>query len=156
MIHVFDDDYFMKMALDLARTSVKEGEIPIGAVLVSGHQILAKSHNQTELLHDVTAHAEILCITAASQHLQSKYLKQCTLYVTLEPCPMCAAALRWAQLGRLVYAAEDEKMGYMRYGNTLLHPSTKIEFGLRRDESVRLLKDFFKEKRELKSLKKKF
>lgn len=154
MIQVFDDDYFMKMALEQARKAGKEGEIPIGAVLVSGHYILAKSHNQTELLHDVTAHAEILCITSASQHLQSKYLKQCTLYITLEPCPMCASALRWAQLGRLVYAAEDEKMGYMRYGNSLLHPGTKIEFGLRREESAKLLKDFFIQKRELKAFRK--
>lgn len=154
MIQVFDDDYFMKMALDQANKAAQQGEIPIGAILVAGNQILAKAHNQTELLHDVTAHAEILCITSASQHLQSKYLKQCTLYITLEPCPMCASALRWAQLGRLVYAAEDEKMGYMRYGNSMLHPATKIEFGLRREEAGLLLREFFQKKRTLKSLRK--
>ncbi|MBK6860155.1 MAG: nucleoside deaminase [Saprospiraceae bacterium] len=150
MIKVFDDKAFMKMALDEAKKAIAAGEVPIGAVIVYKQQILAKAHNQTELLKDVTAHAEILAITAASQHVNSKYLKDCTIYVSLEPCPMCAAALRWAQIGRLVYAAEDEKMGYMRFGNGLLHPKTKIEFGLLRTESSEMLSAFFKAKRKPK------
>jgi len=140
----------MKMALDEAKKAIAAGEVPIGAVIVYKQQILAKAHNQTELLKDVTAHAEILAITAASQHVNSKYLKDCTIYVSLEPCPMCAAALRWAQIGRLVYAAEDEKMGYMRFGNGLLHPKTKIEFGLLHTESSDLISSFFKAKRKPK------
>ncbi len=150
MIKVFSDEYFMMMAFEEARKAAANGEIPIGAVLVHKQQLLAKTHNQTELLNDVTAHAEILAITAASQFLNSKYLKDCTLFVTLEPCPMCAAALRWAQLSKLVYAAEDEKMGYMRYGNSMLHPKTKVEFGLMRNECSELLSHFFKEKRKIK------
>ncbi len=155
MIQVYDDRYFMKLALDEGMKAMQAGEIPIGGVLVSNHQLLARAHNQTELLQDITAHAEILCVTAASQFLQSKYLKECTLYVTLEPCPMCAGALRWAQLGRLVYAAEDLKMGYMRYGSGMLHPKTKVEYGLMEEESSRLLKDFFAIRREIQSMKKK-
>jgi len=150
VIKVFDDKAFMKMALDQAKLAALAGEVPIGAILVYKQQILAKAHNQTELLKDVTAHAEILAITAAAQHLNSKYLIDCTIYVSLEPCPMCAAALRWAQIGRLVYAAEDEKMGYMRFGNGMLHPKTKIEFGLLREESSALLSSFFKAKRKPK------
>ncbi len=154
MIEVYSDDYFMKRALEEARKAEEAGEIPIGAVLVHKNRILARSHNQTQLLHDVTAHAEILAISAASQNLHSKYLRECSLFVTLEPCPMCASALRWAQIGRLVYAAEDEKMGYMRFGNALLHPDTRVEFGLMHDESSQLLKDFFMRKRALRKLKK--
>ncbi len=152
MIKVFSDEYFMSMAIDEAKKAARQGEIPIGAVLVHKHQLLAKAHNQTELLKDVTAHAEILAITAASQYLNSKYLKDCTLFVTLEPCPMCAAALRWAQISKLVYAAEDEKMGYMRYGNSLLHPKTKVHFGLMQSECSDLLKQFFETKRKRKKL----
>jgi tRNA(adenine34) deaminase len=149
MITVFSDEYFMQMAIEEAKKAAANGEIPIGAVLVFKQQLLAKTHNQTELLNDVTAHAEIIAITSASQFLNSKYLKGCTLFVTLEPCPMCASALRWAQLGKLVYAAEDEKMGYMRYGNSLLHPKTSVHFGLMQNESSTLLKNFFEEKRKL-------
>jgi tRNA(adenine34) deaminase len=152
MIKVFSDEYFMTMAFEEAKKAQQSGEIPIGAVLVHKHQLLAKTHNQTELLTDVTAHAEILAITAASQFLNSKYLKDCTMFVTLEPCPMCAAALRWSQLGRLVYATEDEKMGYMRYGSSMLHPKTKVEFGLMRNECSTLLTAFFEEKRKVKKL----
>ncbi len=143
----------MNMALEEAKKAQQNGEIPIGAVLVHKHQLLAKAHNQTELLHDVTAHAEILAITAASQYLNSKYLKDCTLFVTLEPCPMCAAALRWAQISKLVYAAEDEKMGYMRYGNSLLHPKTKVSFGLMQNECADILRSFFESKRKLQKKK---
>ncbi len=152
MIEVYSDNYFMKLALEEARKAEQAGEIPIGAVLVHKNRLLARAHNQTQLLHDVTAHAEILTISAASQNLQSKYLQECSLFVSLEPCPMCAAALRWAQIGRLVYAAEDEKMGYMRFGNALLHPDTKVEFGLMREESSKMLKDFFIRKRKMKRL----
>ena len=140
----------MNLAFEEAKKAALNGEIPIGAVLVHKHQLLAKTHNQTELLHDVTAHAEILAITAASQFLNSKYLIDCSLFVTLEPCPMCASALRWAQLSKLVYSTEDEKMGYMRYGNSLLHPKTSVHFGLMRNECSALLRSFFEEKRKMK------
>lgn len=140
----------MKMALAEARKAQLAGEIPIGAVLVHQNKILAKSHNQTELLHDVTAHAEMLAITSGSEFLGSKYLKNCSLFVTLEPCVMCAGALRWSQLGRLVYGAEDEKLGFMRYGKDLLHPKTQVEFGLCSEEAGLLLKKFFKDKRGIK------
>ncbi|HEX5625259.1 MAG TPA: nucleoside deaminase [Saprospiraceae bacterium] len=151
MIEVYTDEYFMKIALEEAKKAALADEIPIGAVVVYGKQILSKAHNQTELLQDVTAHAEILAITAAAQNLNSKYLKDCTLYVTLEPCPMCAGALRWAQVSRLVYAAEDEKMGYLRFGNGLLHPRTSIEYGLLQAECSALLRQFFETKRKEKS-----
>ncbi|MEO7176221.1 MAG: nucleoside deaminase [Saprospiraceae bacterium] len=143
----FTDDYFMDLAIREAKAAAEEGEIPVGAILVSGNQILAKTHNQTELLHDVTAHAEILAITAGSEFLGSKYLPDCTLYVTLEPCPMCAGALRWAQLGRLVYAAADEKNGYMNFGSEMLHPKTSVAFGVRMDICGNLMTEFFREKR---------
>ncbi len=139
----------MKLALAEARKAELAGEIPIGAVLVHQHKILAKSHNQTELLHDVTAHAEMLAITSGSEFLGSKYLKNCTLYVTLEPCVMCAGALRWSQLARLVYGAEDDKLGFMRYGKDLLHPKTQVEFGLCSEDASLLLKRFFSAKRLL-------
>lgn len=146
-LSVFSDDYFMQQALREARKAAEAGEVPVGAVIVCENQIIARAHNQTELLNDVTAHAEMLALTAAAQHLGSKYLDECVLYVSLEPCPMCAGALAWAQLGRLVYATEDEKRGFERIGRTLLHPKTKIEFGIGREESSRLLKDFFKKMR---------
>ncbi len=138
----------MNLALQEAQKALLAGEIPIGAILVHGDRIVSKAHNQTELLQDVTAHAEILALTAGTQFINSKFLKNCTLFVTLEPCPMCASALRWAQLDRLVYAAEDEKMGYMRFGRELLHPKTKVEFGLMRQECSDILKQFFKDLRE--------
>lgn len=141
----------MKLALAEARKAYDMDEVPIGAILVYQNTLLSRNHNQTELLHDVTAHAEILAISSASQYMGSKYLEECTLYVTLEPCPMCAAAMKWSQLGKLVYAAEDEKSGYLRFGNGLLHPKTKIEFGLLREESADLLKSFFKNKRKMRS-----
>jgi tRNA(adenine34) deaminase len=147
MLSVFSDEYFMKLAFGEARKALLAGEIPIGAVLVHKNQILAKAHNQTELLHDVTAHAEMLAITSGSEFLGSKYLKNCTLYVTLEPCVMCAGALRWAQVSKVVYAAEDEKLGFMRYGKDLLHPKTQVEFGLMGEESTEMLKTFFHKKR---------
>ena len=145
--YLFGDEYFMKIALQEARMAYEEGEVPVGAIIVSNNQILAKGHNSTELLTDVTAHAEMITITAAAQHLGAKYLQGCTLYVTLEPCVMCAGAIRWAQLGRVVYGASDEKQGFMRYGKELLHPKTKLEFGVLHDECQALMQDFFREKR---------
>ncbi|MCC6816056.1 MAG: nucleoside deaminase [Saprospiraceae bacterium] len=153
MINLYSEEHFMKLALAEARKAALAGEVPIGAVLVHNHKILAKSHNQTELLHDVTAHAEILAITSGSEFLGSKYLKNCTLYVTLEPCPMCAGALKWAQLSKLVYAAEDVKNGFMKYGKEILHPKTTIEFGLMSEESSELLQKFFESKRKNSILK---
>lgn len=133
----------MKLALAEAKIAALAGEIPIGAVLVYKNQILAKTHNQTELLNDVTAHAEMLAITAGAEFLGSKYLKGCTLYVTLEPCVMCAGALRWSQIGKVIYAAEDQKQGFMRYGKDLLHPKINIQFGLESEQSEALLSQFF-------------
>lgn len=145
---VFSDKYFMEQAFKEALKAKAADEVPVGAVVVCNNQIIARAHNQTELLNDVTAHAEILALTAAEQYLGSKYLDSCTLYVTLEPCVMCAGALAWAQLGRLVYAAEDEKRGFEKIGRQLLHPSTKVEFGILQEPCSQLLKDFFKQKRK--------
>ena len=137
----------MKKAFEEALIAVDEGEIPVGAIVVCRNQIIAKAHNQSEVLNDVTAHAEILAITSASNYLGSKFLEECTMYVTLEPCVMCAGALKWARVGRLVYAASDDKQGFMRYGKEVLHPSTKLEFGIMHDQCSQLMKDFFKTKR---------
>lgn len=146
---IYGDDYFMRLALQEAQKAADAGEVPIGAVLVSGDQLIARCHNSTELLKDVTAHAEILAITAASQYLGSKYLLDCTLYVTLEPCVMCAGALRWAQIGRVIYATADDKAGFMRFGKELLHPRTQLEMGILMEESATLLKSFFAAKRKM-------
>lgn len=142
-----DDEYFMGEALREARKAEAEGEIPVGAVVVAGDSIIARTHNQTELLHDVTAHAEMLAITAAAEHLGAKYLTGCTLYVTLEPCTMCAGALGWSQLARIVYGAPDEKRGFERLGRTILHPKTEVTAGVRGEECLALVKEFFKRKR---------
>jgi len=139
---MFTEDYFMKQAFREAQKAYEGGEIPVGAIIVCENRIIAKAHNQTELLRDVTAHAEILAITSASEHLGSKYLPECTMYVTLEPCIMCAGALYWAQLGKLVFGASDEKRGFFRYGKELLHPKTTVLA-----ECGAILKDFFKSKR---------
>ena len=141
------DAFFMKQALAEAQKAYDEGEIPVGAVVVCDNRVIARAHNQTERLNDVTAHAEIVALTAAADYLGSKYLDECTLYVTLEPCVMCAGALAWAQLGRLVYAASDDKRGFMRFGKELLHPKTKLELGIMQDDCGDLIKRFFKEKR---------
>lgn len=142
-----DDKYFMGEALREARKAEAEGEIPVGAVVVAGDSIIARTHNQTELLHDVTAHAEMLAITAAAEHLGAKYLTGCTLYVTLEPCTMCAGALGWSQLARIVYGAPDEKRGFERLGRSMLHPKTEVTAGVRGEECLALVKEFFKRKR---------
>lgn len=146
-MQVYGDEYFMRLALQEARKANDLGEVPIGAVIASGDQLLARCHNSTEMLNDVTAHAEILSITAAAQYLGSKYLMDCTIYVSLEPCVMCAGALRWAQIGRVVFAAPDDKAGFMRYGKELLHPRTQLEMGILMDESSAMLKSFFQTRR---------
>lgn len=137
----------MKEALKEAMKAREMGDIPVGAVVECGGRIIARAHNQTELLTDVTAHAEILALTSASSFLQSKYLPDCTLYVTLEPCVMCAGALKWAQLKRVVYGAADDKSGFMRFGKQILHPKTVLEYGVLENECSTILKDFFKELR---------
>lgn len=137
----------MKQALLEAEKAFEADEIPVGAVVVCRDRIIARAHNQTELLNDVTAHAELLALTAAANSLGSKYLDECTLYVTLEPCLMCAGGLAWAQLGRLVYGASDDKRGFMRYGKAVLHPRTKVEFGILTEACSELLQRFFSAKR---------
>lgn len=137
----------MDLAIREAEKAAAEGEVPVGAVITCEGSIVAKAYNQTEKLQDSTAHAELLAITSASAHLGSKWLPQCTLYVTLEPCVMCAGALYWARLGRVVYGASDDKRGFMQFGKSLLHPSTKLEYGVRHDICQSLLKQFFALKR---------
>jgi tRNA(adenine34) deaminase len=149
MIQVYDDMYFMKEAIKEAQKAALAEEVPVGAVLVANNRIIARAHNQTEQLTDVTAHAEILAITAASNHLGAKYLPDCTLFVTLEPCVMCAGALHWAQIGKLVYGAADEKKGFMRFGKELLHPKTTVAYGVMEAESADLLRMFFRKKRPM-------
>ncbi len=141
------DEYFMAVAMQLAQEAADAGEIPVGAVVVSNRRIIGKGSNQTERLKDVTAHAEIMALTAATQHLGSKFLRDCTLYVTLEPCVMCAGALYWAQLGRLVYGAADEKRGYSKAGS-LLHPKTRVTSGILREETEAQLVAFFRKLRQ--------
>lgn len=148
MISPFDDKYFMQKALQEAEVAYEKGEIPVGAVIVIKDRIIARTHNLTELLNDVTAHAEMQAITSAANFLGGKYLTNCTLYVTLEPCQMCAGALYWSQISRLVYGASDEQRGYNAMG-TKLHPKTKVVSGVLADEASALLKRFFIEKRNL-------
>jgi len=143
-----NNSYFMAKAMELAREAGEKGEIPVGAILVSEGRIIAKAHNQTELLNDATAHAEMLAVTAGCAHFQSKYLRDCTLYVTLEPCPMCAAALAWTQVKHVVWAADDEKKGCTLFSPVLLHPATSVERGIMAAESASLLREFFKERRK--------
>lgn len=147
MLEVYDDAYFMRQAMAQARLAATAGEVPVGAVVVSNGRIIARGHNQTEQLNDVTAHAEIIALTAAANHLGDKYLRGCTLYVSLEPCPMCAGALAWAQLARLVYGASDDKRGFMRFGRDLLHPKTRLEYGILHDDCAELMTGFFRERR---------
>ncbi len=147
MIHPYDDEYFMKRALAEAEQAFREGEIPVGAVVVCQDQIIARAHNQTETLSDVTAHAEMLAITSATSWLGGKYLTGCTLYVTLEPCVMCAGALGWSQLDRIVWGAPDPKRGFQKFAPEALHPKTQISGGLLANESEALLKRFFESKR---------
>ena len=147
MLSVHSDIHFMKQAILEANKASEKGEIPVGAVVVCENQIIARAHNQTQLLNDVTAHAEMLAITAAADHLGNKYLHDCTLYVTLEPCPMCAGAAGWAQFEKIVYGANDDKNGFMIYGKRMLHPKTKVEFGISHQECAELMTSFFEKKR---------
>lgn len=147
MIELHTDDYFMQQAYQEALKALDLGEIPIGAVVVAQDRIIARGHNQVEQLSDSTAHAEMIAITSAMAYLGSKYLNGCTLYATLEPCVMCAGALSWAKLDRVVYAAEDLKGGFMRYGKGLIHPKTKLEYGVMSAECGQLMTDFFSKKR---------
>ena len=148
LLQPFDDTYFMQKALEEARLALEADEIPIGAVVVVKDRIIARAHNLTERLTDVTAHAEMQAITAAANFLNGKYLRQCTLYVTLEPCQMCGGALFWSQMGRIVYGASDEQRGYKSLG-TQLHPKTKVTSGVLASECSQLLKTFFIQKRRL-------
>ena len=142
------DERYMRKALEEARLAFEADEIPVGAVVVCGNQIIARGHNLTELLHDVTAHAEMQAITAAAEHLGGKYLDVCTLYVTVEPCIMCAGAIGWSQLGRLVYGASDPKRGYSFFAPKALHPKTKVVSGVLEEECAALMKEFFQRKRK--------
>ena len=142
-----DDTYYMKQALAEAQKAAERGEVPVGAVVVCKDRIIARAHNLTETLTDVTAHAEMQAITAAASSLGGKYLNECTLYVTVEPCVMCAGAIGWAQTGRLVFGASDEKRGYQRYAPQALHPKTQVSQGVLVDECARLMKEFFLNKR---------
>lgn len=141
---MFTDEYFMKEALKEAIIAFKKDEVPVGAVVVASEKIIARAHNLTDTLNDATAHAEMLAITSAENYISGKYLNDCTLYVSLEPCVMCAAAMNWCQLGRLVYAAFDPKRGYRTVQPSVLHAATKVKSGILEEESSSLLKEFFK------------
>ncbi|MEN9335336.1 MAG: hypothetical protein RLZZ500_323 [Bacteroidota bacterium] len=143
---IFTDEYFMKKALAEAEIAFEKGEIPVGAIIVVENRVIARSHNLTEMLNDVTAHAEMQAITAAANFIGGKYLKNCTLYVTLEPCQMCAGALYWSQITKIVFGARDEQRGFMTLG-TQLHPKTEVVSGVMADQCAQLMKDFFKKRR---------
>jgi tRNA(adenine34) deaminase len=147
MIEPFNDEYFMKKAFAEAIQAFEEGEIPVGAVVVANGKIIARAHNLTETLNDVTAHAEMQAITAAANLLGGKYLNDCVLYVTLEPCTMCAGALGWSQIGKIVYGASDEKRGFRKYAPQTLHPKTEVVSGIFEIECAELIQEFFKQKR---------
>ena len=142
------DEYFMRLALKEAEMALSENEIPIGAVIVANGKVIARAHNQTETLHDVTAHAEMLAITAAANQLGGKYLSGCTLYVTVEPCVMCAGAIGWAQLSRIVYGCGEEKRGFSRCAPQALHPRATITAGVLENDCKAVMQDFFKRKRK--------
>ena len=143
------DEYFMRLALKEAEMALSENEIPIGAVIVANDgKVIARAHNQTETLHDVTAHAEMLAITAAANQLGGKYLSGCTLYVTVEPCVMCAGAIGWAQLSRIVYGCREEKRGFSRFAPQALHPRATITAGVLENDCKAVMQDFFKRKRK--------
>ncbi|RUT78107.1 nucleoside deaminase [Ancylomarina longa] len=146
-ISPFSDEYFMKQAIQEAQKAFDANEIPVGAVVVCNNRIIARAHNLTERLNDVTAHAEMQAITAAANFLGGKYLIDCTLYVTLEPCNMCAGALAWAQITKIIYGAKDEKRGFTRFTPSPLHPRTEVVSGIMKEESSELIKEFFTKKR---------
>lgn len=143
-----NDEYFMRMALQQAQYAMDEGEVPVGAVIVSENRIIAKAYNQTEKLQDPTAHAEMLALTSAFNFLGAKYLPSCTMYVTLEPCLMCAGAMHWAQLGSMIFGAEDPEKGYAKYNIAPLHPKTKVRSGVLAAESQAMLQAFFRQLRK--------
>lgn len=144
---MFDDSMFMRQAFNEAQIALDEGEIPVGAVVVANNRIIARAHNLTEKLTDVTAHAEMQAITSAADFLGGKYLNDCTLYVTLEPCVMCAGALAWSQIGKVVYGASDDKRGFARLTERVMHPKTEIVSGVMAEECAQIVTDFFKKKR---------
>ncbi|MBR4217929.1 MAG: nucleoside deaminase [Bacteroidales bacterium] len=147
MIKTASDEHFMKLAYAEAQEALAKDEVPIGAVVVQNGAVIGRGHNLTQTLNDVTAHAEMQAITAAASYLGAKYLNECTLYVTLEPCVMCAGAIAWSQLGTLVYAAEDPKKGYTLLDKNILHPKTEVRKGVMQEECAELLKSFFAKKR---------
>ena len=148
MIEVYTDEYFMKEALKEAQVAFSKDEVPIGAIVVCDNKIIARSHNMTEALNDATAHAEMLAITSAENFLSSKYLSECIMYVTLEPCVMCAGASYWSRLKKVVYGADDERYGYKKANNNLFHPKTEIISGIMSEECGEIIKQFFDSKRK--------
>lgn len=146
-IPILNDEYFMQQALLEAKRAKEENEIPIGCVIVHQDRIIARAYNRTEVLHDVTAHAEMQAITAAANLLGGKYLKGCTLYSTVEPCPMCAGAIAWAQIPTIVFGTHDYKRGYMLFSPSLLHPKTTVRYGVLEEQCATIIKSFFAEKR---------
>jgi len=146
-IELFGDQYFMREALREAEKAKDKDEVPIGCVIVLNNRVIARGHNLTETLNDVTAHAEMQCITAAENFIGAKYLNDCTIYITLEPCLMCAGALRWAQIGKIVFGAQDTKYGFGKYIENITHPKTVITGGVMENECSKLLSDFFKKRR---------
>ncbi len=147
-LSVFSDESFMKEALKEAKKAFDRNEVPVGAVVVAKNRVIARAHNLTEALTDVTAHAEMQAITSAADFIGGKYLKNCTIYVTLEPCPMCASALYWAQATKVVYGAKDEKRGFSTISNKLLHPKTQVVGGVMEEECAELMIEFFRKKRD--------
>jgi tRNA(adenine34) deaminase len=147
-MELFSDDYFMREALKEAQKAFEIGEVPVGAVVVCRNRVIARAHNQTEKLTDATAHAEMLAVTSAANHLGSKYLNECTLYVTLEPCVMCAGALHWVQLQKLVFGASDIQRGYSLVQDPLLHPKTQVVKGIKGEEAKSMIDEFFKRLRK--------
>lgn len=148
---LFSDEYFMNEALKEAIKAIEQGEVPVGAVVVNQNRIIARAYNMTQQLNDVTAHAEMIAITAASNHLGAKYLTECTLFVTLEPCVMCAAAMKWAQLAKIVYGATDLREGFSRLKEKILHKKTEVVPGILEESSSSLLKQFFLSRRDQKN-----
>ena len=147
MENIFTDDFFMKKALQEAEVAFEKGEIPVGAIIVIDNKVIARGHNLTEMLVDVTAHAEMQAITAAASYLGAKYLNDCTLYVTVEPCVMCAGALYWSKVAKVVYGASEDKYGYTKKVPLALHPKTEVVAGVMADECAQIMKDFFITKR---------
>ena len=147
MVQTANDEHFMRAALDEARKAAEKQEVPVGAVIVCGDTIIARAHNLTETLNDPTAHAEMQAITAATNYLGGKYLSGCKVYITLEPCVMCAGALNWSQIPEVIYGAADEKRGYTKYSSSILHPKTKVRSSILENECSELMVKFFRSKR---------